>query len=790
MATLALPKEVARRSLTTLREKLVKTAVAAGPGGEQSALPPPIASELPASAQMATLMLGNVLGAVDMHERFDRHKKLLSALMALAALVSVAGPAGANDAVHNGIDYLREVMDQYHDRIPVYDDVSSPGNRFHAPAVIPAGAAVSMNGSYTGNPHSGATAIRFKFEDVDGANAGGFYLLNGVLPPGATAPLLNFGTVPNAGVNLSGARKLRFWVRGEEGGEKIEFFMGGVGWKAETGMPEQPYPGSTMRHPPLGTLFTLSTEWQRISIDVRSLDLSYVLGGFGWFADATNNPGGAVFYVDDIEYVLGSNRLAQRLDEARFLRSFTTEPFQNQPAPVNDFDLVLRNVAFTYDNALALLAFLAEGSADSLRRARIIGNAFVYAAAHDRSFDDGRLRTAYAAGDIKLPPGWTPNGRVATVPVSGYWDEFGQKFFEVEQGSVDVGNNAWAMIALLALHRRTGDKAYLNAAKKIAVFIRGFRNDSGTFKGFKGGIDDAETATPALRPWASTEHSLDVFAAFSALHAISGQAWWLGHAEHARKFVTAMIDSQTGCLLAGTIKPEMRNSIDGQLPLDTQSWGVLAQPAETAQHAALLACAERKHKLQSDGFRGFDFNEDKDGVWFEGTAQMAAAYGLVGEQDKAAIYLEELRRAQATPPFGDGQGLVAASQDGISTGFEDRFGNEIKLFRRLHVAAVAWHIFAQLQFNPFHTDLDGDGLPDNFEQLNPGLDYLNPDDAALDNDGDDLNNLDEFQRGTGVNDADSDEDGTKDGEEVDLGRDPLLSEPAVMSIIHNYLLDL
>ncbi len=102
---------------------------------------------------------------------------------------------------------------------------------------------------------------------------------------------------------------------------------------------------------------------------------------------------------------------------------------------------MLRNTAFTYDNTLGLLAFLADGSADSLRRAKLIGDAFVYASQHDRTFNDGRLRSDYAAGDIVLPPGWTPNGRLGTVPIPGFFDEKQQKFFEVEQGAVDTGNN-------------------------------------------------------------------------------------------------------------------------------------------------------------------------------------------------------------------------------------------------------------------------------------------------------------------------------------------------------------
>ena len=176
----------------------------------------------------------------------------------------------------------------------------SAGNRFHAYAKIPdETAAVFINGSWTANPRRGATAIRCEFQNVPGPNFGGFYLLNGVLQGSDTSPRLNFGEIPNAGVDLSGTVRLTFWARGEHGGEQIEFFLAGVG----RGDPPMPFPDSSPRHPAQGTRTTLSANWQQYSIEgLSAFDLSYVLGGFGWVADDTFNPGGAVFYLDDIEY--------------------------------------------------------------------------------------------------------------------------------------------------------------------------------------------------------------------------------------------------------------------------------------------------------------------------------------------------------------------------------------------------------------------------------------------------------------------------------------------------------
>src|ERR1051325_2906218 len=287
-------------------------------------------------------------------------------LWAVAVAISTVPARAVSAAGELFIDHLRTIQDQFHDRIPLYEDVSSDGNRFHTYAKIPsAAAAVSLNGSWTATKHTGATAIRCQFDDVAGPNFGGYYFLNGVLTGNDTAPQANFGDVANAGVDLTGVTRLTFWARGEVGGEQIEFFIAGVGRDAATGVPFAPFPDSAPRHPAQNTRTVLTNTWQQYSIEgLGALDLSYVLGGFAWVADDTHNAGGAVFYLDDLEYELTPAARATRLEQPRFLASYVTLPLQ--PAPANcattpGIDLALRNTAFSYDNALALLAFLAHG---------------------------------------------------------------------------------------------------------------------------------------------------------------------------------------------------------------------------------------------------------------------------------------------------------------------------------------------------------------------------------------------------------------------------------------------
>ncbi len=254
------------------------------------------------------------------------------------------------------------------------------------------------------------------------------------------------------------------------------------------------------------------------------------------------------------------------------------------------------------------------------------------------------------------------------------------------------------MIALTALYRETGETNYLHATKRIADFVERFRDNDGRYQGYRGGIWFAESMSPSNRVYASTEHNLDLYAAFSQLYRTTGEARWLSDANHARGFVEAMWDTELGGYRTGTteVDPEMRNESAGQLPLDTQSWSVAALSGSVS-YADAISCAERNHRNSADGFMGFDFNEDRDGVWFEGTAQMVVAYAITGASDQVDAGRLMLHAAQQMPPpHGDGLGMVAASHDGVSTGFG------FKLYRRLHIGATAWNVFAQLRYNPYY----------------------------------------------------------------------------------------
>lgn len=88
----------------------------------------------------------------------------------------------------------------------------------------------------------------------------------------------------------------------------------------------------------------------------------------------------------------------------------------------------------------------------------------------------------------------------------------------------------------------------------------------------------------------------------------------------------------------------------------------------------------------------------------------------------------------------------------------------------------------------FKTELDTDGdlMPDRWEKLK-GTDPAIADGTA-DPDLDKLTNLEEFRHGTDPKNPDSDGDGTSDGDEVRQGRNPLVNEPVLLTIINSLML--
>jgi len=133
--------------------------------------------------------------------------------------------------------------------------------------------------------HSGRSAIRVEYNAASAANKG-----TGWAGMTWEYPLKNRGAKPQ-GMDLSAYQSLAFYARGEKGGERVSFTVGGTPGK---------YPSSI--RPMLSLNLTLTDQWQKYTFDLSHVDRSHVIDGFAWVVSACKNPDGAVFYLDDIQY--------------------------------------------------------------------------------------------------------------------------------------------------------------------------------------------------------------------------------------------------------------------------------------------------------------------------------------------------------------------------------------------------------------------------------------------------------------------------------------------------------
>jgi hypothetical protein len=131
------------------------------------------------------------------------------------------------------------------------------------------------------NPHSGKNCVKTTYtaEGSRSANWAGIAW---------QFPANNEGSI-DGGNNLTGAKKLVFWARGEKGGEVIDAFKFGCTLGA--------YPDSDST-----AVFNvvLTKDWKKYEITLDGLDLSYISGFFGWVASKEHNPRGMTFYLDEI----------------------------------------------------------------------------------------------------------------------------------------------------------------------------------------------------------------------------------------------------------------------------------------------------------------------------------------------------------------------------------------------------------------------------------------------------------------------------------------------------------
>ena len=158
----------------------------------------------------------------------------------------------------------------------IYDEPTEPG-AYAASGWIGNSAQLKLNPETQTNPHQGRQCLECNY--LDAAGWAGVVWQH---------PVNDWGDKPD-GFDISGAKELVFWARGEHGEEQVKFGYGILG-------AEKKFPDSSGTH----AVIQLTGEWKRYSIDLSDKNLNCIKTGFYWIVEGQGKP--IKFYLDAIQY--------------------------------------------------------------------------------------------------------------------------------------------------------------------------------------------------------------------------------------------------------------------------------------------------------------------------------------------------------------------------------------------------------------------------------------------------------------------------------------------------------
>ena len=138
---------------------------------------------------------------------------------------------------------------------------------------------LSLDGDYAEDPYAGTASVRIRYSGEYGWGAIAWQ-----------HPVNNWGD-QDGGYDLTGARELELWARGEYGGERIRIGVGLI-------EADKPHPDSGIRSV---EGIVLTPEWRRYRVPLRRADLSSIKTGFVVAITGRQSP--VTIYLDNIRFI-------------------------------------------------------------------------------------------------------------------------------------------------------------------------------------------------------------------------------------------------------------------------------------------------------------------------------------------------------------------------------------------------------------------------------------------------------------------------------------------------------
>ncbi|MEZ2416138.1 hypothetical protein ACA086_14340 [Muriicola sp. E247] len=301
-----------------------------------------------------------------------------------------------------------------------------------------------------------------------------------------------------------------------------------------------------------------------------------------------------------------------------------------------------------YDNALAALAFTADGN---LSGAEQILDYF-----------DNRLQSEFNAN----------NGGFFQ-----YRDTSGE-----QSSRIWMGDNAWLLLAVNHYHEKTQSNKYENLARELETWLRSLQEEDG---GLKGGINEDGSLIPKV-----TE---GIITAFNAVK---------GFDDFHRKILLFLQqqrwDVNEKVLITDTENPAYNHALD----LYTLGYMILEDFPEEVLNKAHRFYNSQNSTTHEKLISGYCFDDDKDVVWLEGTAQMAMAFNEANQEGNAQNTILNLEEA-----FISSTSNVSTAGLPYTANFGTNFGAN-QLWEHTDItptiSSSAWYLFVKNDFNPFQLE--------------------------------------------------------------------------------------
>ncbi len=270
------------------------------------------------------------------------------------------------------------------------------------------------------------------------------------------------------------------------------------------------------------------------------------------------------------------------------------------------------DIAYTYDNAVAALAYIAAGELPSA----------------------AGILEAYAA--------------IGAEPDGGFLHRYGSLDGAAAGGIPGVGHNAYLLQAIALYRLESGETGFDGLALGLAGYLLGHQDLDGGLFG-RAGV-----------AWKSTENNLAAYSALHNLGLLMNLPDMIADADAIRDFLE--FDCWDGTRF-------LTGKNDPSIVTDAQALGalVLGPGFQNGAYWVQDHTLTTRRYYRGRRVTGFDLNTDGDTVWTEGTLQQALAFAAAGDTAAGTAYRQEAEKL-----FLSSGAFWQASNNG-STGFGDSF---------------------------------------------------------------------------------------------------------------------